>query len=373
MTDITTLWHYRRPKVAEALAARLEAHERIAMFGPRQTGKTTLLREEVMPALEKRGVLPIYVECWADRNDPMSAINHALTKAFEGIELAPARKGRRLARTPVRKVGAFGASLELGELAERSLPERPTLRFDALLTRLLEVTKQDVALVFDEFQVIAEVAAATQIAAGLRAALAQADKRVGAVFSGSSQTLLLGMFTTSRAPLYSFADAIAYPLLKQDFVGHVAARFRQATRRDLNQAMALGLLEELGHQPAAFLQVVGNAMSDPKLTLHDALRVMLSRRADSPWAVAWRSLTALQRATLRAVAEQLAPTSADTLQGMAAALRQTRITASSVNRALKSLQARGLVDKGQRYEVIDPVMRAWLAANGDLPLDSQPS
>lgn len=369
MTDITTLWHYRRDVFARQLAARVAGRERIAMFGPRQTGKTTLLREEVMPALQAQGLLPVYIECWADRADPMGAINHALTKALESIELAPGHKGRRLARTPVRKVGALGATLELGELPERSLPGSPTLRFDALLTRLLEATRQNLSLIFDEFQAIAESPDSAHAAAGLRAALTQADKRLGVIFSGSSQALLLGMFTTSRAPLYNFADATPYPLLQEDFVGHVAAKFREATKRELNQALALRMLERLGHQPAPFLQVVGNAMSDPRLSLDQALDVMLSPRADSAWAVTWRSLTALQRAALRLVAQAQPPTAAQSLAQVAAGLGEARVTASSVDRALKSLLARGLIEKAQRYEVVDPVMRAWLLENLQLPLD----
>ncbi|MCV2367665.1 hypothetical protein [Roseateles oligotrophus] len=42
-------------------------HVRIAVFGPRQMGKATLLLEEIMPALTKAGVLPLYIECWADK------------------------------------------------------------------------------------------------------------------------------------------------------------------------------------------------------------------------------------------------------------------------------------------------------------------
>ena len=49
MTDLTAIWRFNRPKLAAQLAERAMARERIALFGPRQTGKTSLLREEVMP------------------------------------------------------------------------------------------------------------------------------------------------------------------------------------------------------------------------------------------------------------------------------------------------------------------------------------
>ena len=51
MLDLGSQWHFERPKLVAGLALRLEQHQRIAMFGPRQTGKTTLLRSELIPSL----------------------------------------------------------------------------------------------------------------------------------------------------------------------------------------------------------------------------------------------------------------------------------------------------------------------------------
>ena len=47
--------------------------------------------------------------------------------------------------------------------------------------------------------------------AALRAALTQASGRVGVIFSGSSEVLLLQAFSRAKAPLYGFAQAQAYP------------------------------------------------------------------------------------------------------------------------------------------------------------------
>jgi len=85
------------------------------------------------------------------------------------------------------------------------VPDRPALLLDSLLTQILEETPHDVVLVFDEFQAIATVKNGPQISASLRAALTQADKRIGAVFSGSSDVQLLDMFSRASTPLYGFA------------------------------------------------------------------------------------------------------------------------------------------------------------------------
>jgi hypothetical protein len=252
MADLTSLWHFNRPKLAQKFAKRLIQHERVAMFGPRQTGKTTLLREEVMPALETAGLLPIYVECWADKGNPLQSINYALAKALEALTLSPGKRGQRLAKTPVRKIGAVGLSIEVGEVAHRKIPDNPYLAFDALLTSLLDASGKDLVLVFDEFQAIAQAKDSDAIAAALRSALTQVSSRVGVVFSGSSQHLLLEMFSRAQTPLYNFANTEPYPLLKEDFIGHVAKKATDATQRDFNQAIAMRVLESVGHQPAPF-------------------------------------------------------------------------------------------------------------------------
>jgi uncharacterized protein len=366
MTDLTSLWHFNRPKLAQHFAKRLMQHERIAMFGPRQTGKTTLLREEVLPALEKAGLLPIYIECWADKANPLLSINYALKKALDALTLSPGKRGARLAKTPVRKIGALGLSIEVGEVAERQIPDNPYLAFDALLTSLLEAADKHLVLVFDEFQAIAQAKDSDAIAAALRAALTQASSKVGVVFSGSSQHLLLEMFSRAQTPLYNFANTEPYSLLREDFIGHVAKKYVDATQRDFNQAIALRVLESVGHQPAPFLNAVGNAMSRPGWTVEDGLKAMLDPKITNKWSSAWYGLTDLQRFTLHAAHEGLLLTSAQTLSRAALELGQPKVQASSVTRAMDALVDKGLVERepsSRRYLTSDPVMTAWLNHN----------
>lgn len=370
MTDLTALWHFSRPKLAAQLALRLSRHERIAMFGPRQTGKTTLLREEVMPLLSKRGLLPIYIECWADKSQPLESINYALRKALEFLTLSPGKSAARLAKTPVRKIGFAGAAIEMGELPAREIPANPKLAFDALLTQLLEISGKHLVLLFDEFQAVAQAEDADDIAAALRAALTQASGQVGVVFSGSSQHLLLQMFVRADTPLYNFANAEPYCLLKEDFVGHVAAQFLAATQRDFNQALALRVLEAVGHQPAPFLNAVGNAMSTPGWSAEDGLAAMLDPKVLNAWSSAWFGLTDLQRFALRVVAEGQPPSSAATLERAAAELAMPKVQGSSLTRGLEALADKGLIERepgSRRYRVVDPVMTQWLKRNAALP------
>jgi hypothetical protein len=371
MSDLTLAWHYARTRLAAALGDRLIGHERIAMFGPRQTGKTTLLRDEVIPHVEARGALAVYIDCWMDMDDPLQGINYALQKALDGLSVKP--KGlKRTGSTAVKKVGLMGASIDLGDVPRRQVPARPGLVFDSLLTQILEETRRDVVLVFDEFQAIASVKNGPQISASLRAALTQADKRIGALFSGSSDVQLLDMFSRTNTPLYGFARTEGYEPLGPGFIGFVARKFNEATRRDLNQVLAMDAFQELGTQPEPFLHAVSLAMANPTWTLADALDEMLGLQSPNKWSATWRGLTGLQQVALRLIFDGRAPTSADSV-AWAAAQVGAKVQPSSISRALEALAARGLLERrvdGRGWALIDPVQRAWLRRNPQAPVKS---
>ncbi len=372
MTDLTSLWYFTRPKLAARLADRVFAHERVALFGKRQTGKTTLLREEVMPEVTARRGLPIYVECWADKNDPLGSINYALQKALDTLLVDPTGIKRKL-NTPVRKIGVAGASVEFADPPTRQIPQSKYLQVDALLSRILEETKKPVLLVFDEFQAVATGPDADAASAALRAALTQASKRVGVIFSGSSEVMLLESFSRSKAPLYGFANPEPYPLLGDDFVAHIARKYKAATSRELPQVDAVRVFDQLGHQPEPFLNAVANTMANARWRLDDGLNAMLDPTVRNKWTINWFSLTDLQRVAIRVVFDGKAPTSAETVRDAAQQLGQAQVSPSSMLRAVEALVAKGLVEaeitaQGKRYVVDDPVMRSWLTRNRALPV-----
>ena len=371
MTDLTAIWRFNRPKLAAQLAERAMARERIALFGPRQTGKTSLLREEVMPLLTKQGTYPIYIECWADKTDPLGSINYSLQKALDNLFVEPAGLTRKL-KTPVKKIGVVGASLEFGDDPSRRVPGSKYLQVDAILTRLLEETKKKVVLIFDEFQAVAAGPDADAASAAIRAALTQASKRIGVIFSGSSEVMLLEAFARSKAPLYGFANPEPYPLLGEDFVAHVARQFKKATGRDFNQTRANRAFDQLGRQPEPFLNAVANAMANSKWSIEEGLDAMLTPNVRNKWTVNWFGLSDLQRVALRIVFDGKRPTSAETVRYAAAQLGEKRVQPSSVSRAVEALVSKGLVEaeitgQGRRYVLSDPVMVAWLTRNQTLP------
>ena len=131
-------WHFSRPKLAQSYLTLLRdgSGDPICLQAPRRLGKTTFLLTEVIPAALKAGYLPVYVDVWQHRSDPMAAINYALQEAIDNIEVPGSTLGKRL-KTKVNKVGIGSASIELGEEPLRHRPDAPFLLVDFLLKSLI--------------------------------------------------------------------------------------------------------------------------------------------------------------------------------------------------------------------------------------------
>ena len=76
---------FHRPSLAQSYCESLGGHgladSRSGLFlaAPRRTGKSTFLREDMLPAMQKRGWTTIYVDLWADKSkDPALLITSAV-------------------------------------------------------------------------------------------------------------------------------------------------------------------------------------------------------------------------------------------------------------------------------------------------------
>jgi hypothetical protein len=91
--QLTDLWCFSRPALAARYFGLLArgTSRRLALFGPRRTGKTSRICREIVPLAEQTGMVPVYCDCWQDRLDPLGSINFALASAIEAIEVPTTR------------------------------------------------------------------------------------------------------------------------------------------------------------------------------------------------------------------------------------------------------------------------------------------
>jgi DNA-binding transcriptional ArsR family regulator len=368
--QLTDLWWLSRPELAARYLALLlqGTSGRLALFGPRRTGKTSLIRREIVPLAEQAGLLAVYCDCWQDRLDPLGSIIFALESAIETIEV-PTSKTRRRLQTEVTKLGAAGFSIEFGAEPKGRPPESPYFKIDWLLGSLIARAKRPVFLIIDEVQGIGEHKEGERIASALRTALTRHEKAVRVLFTGSSETQLTKMFAQARASLYQFAARVAYQPLDADFVAHVAHRFREATKRKLDDARGLQILELLGNQPEAYLSVVQVPLARADRSLDDGLESLLAPGGETPWSQYWQQSTLLQKAVLVATGTELQLTSEAGRNVIAQLAGQTEVSHSSVQRALGALRGRGLIERSTLsskavYAKTDPVFELWISRNG---------
>jgi hypothetical protein len=94
---------YPRTTLADELVHQLQgktafgdAHNGLFLAAPRRTGKTTFLRGDLCPALERAGVVVVYVDLWADAaRDPGVLIADAIGRALQphlGLWPAPPKR-----------------------------------------------------------------------------------------------------------------------------------------------------------------------------------------------------------------------------------------------------------------------------------------
>ena len=94
------------------------ADSRSGLFlaAPRRTGKSTFLREDMLPAMQKRGWTTIYVDLWADKSkDPALLITSAVKAkigTFAGV-IAKLQPEAVQVTTPTGTIGVRGTQFLL--------------------------------------------------------------------------------------------------------------------------------------------------------------------------------------------------------------------------------------------------------------------
>jgi hypothetical protein len=94
---------FHRPELAKDLADLIlsdavlsPARSGLFLAAPRRTGKSTFLREDLMPALVRRGAAVLYVDLWADKAlEPGLAIVSLIRAASENVSQGGSRQGQR--------------------------------------------------------------------------------------------------------------------------------------------------------------------------------------------------------------------------------------------------------------------------------------
>ena len=130
---------FHRPELAGALADQvldttLGASGGMFLAAPRRTGKSTFVRQGMVPEFERRGLNVIYVDLWIDKTaNPAVHIANAIRTELARDDGAVTKALKKMANMSRMTVGAWGNGLSF-DLSQLNFSKDATLA-DALKVR----------------------------------------------------------------------------------------------------------------------------------------------------------------------------------------------------------------------------------------------
>lgn len=208
-------------------ALQVQVRSGVFLSGIRRIGKTTFLRQDLIPVLESMGALVIYVDLWADRAKSPASLVHEAVKATLSALTAPGT--RLLERLKGLNIGAAGFSFGF-QVDAVGKPGGATL--GEVFTALVDQAKTDVVLIIDEVQQALGTEEGSNLLFALKAARDAVNTRPGTaghllvLGTGSHKSLVADMATRRSQP---FAGAVTtgYEPLGLDFVNWKRAQLAQ--------------------------------------------------------------------------------------------------------------------------------------------------
>lgn len=286
-----------------ALDTSVGVNSGLFLAAPRRTGKSTFVRQDLVPALRRRDIEVLYVDLWADKTqDPAvllsDAIRAELKKENGAISRLAAKAG--LAKFTV---GALGNGLSF-DLSQVGLSANATLT-DAL-SALASVNGKRIVIVIDEAQHALTSEAGSNALFALKAArdaLNLAGNGLQIIGTGSNRDKL-GLLVQQRDQAFFGADLVNFPPLGEAYCEWLCRR--QSLPLDPKRMYAL--FQEAGSRPEMIAPVLRSLRLEPPAPGEDVDAVFAQRvRARI---VQWRQsfltdfgqLPPLQQALLREIA-----------------------------------------------------------------------
>lgn len=371
MAEIFT---YRRTALAasycDALEGRgiLDATSGLFLAAPRRTGKSTFLREDMVPEMRSRGWETLYVDLWSDRSrDPAELIIAVVREALGRFDGPVLKAAKSVGLDRLNVMGTL--SLDLAKIGQ---PGGATLA-DALERLRLKCGKP-LALLVDEAQHALSTPAGTQAMFALKAArdrLNQGHKTRGLylVMTGSNRDKLTHLVLRKSEPFYG-AGVTRFPLLDQGFVEAYAQWLNPqfADGKAFSVATLERAFELVGRRPEMLKRVVGEAVAD--LGGAQALDALIERNAQHLQQRAWQEFASTYNAlpeSQKAVLDAIARLSPDYTPFAEAALAAYEavlgkpLNNSAIQGALDALRDKELIWRAGRgdYAFEDDGLRAW--------------
>ncbi|MGY2223428.1 ATP-binding protein [Pseudomonas gingeri] len=350
---------FQRPELAESMANQLlnpgvlDEGLRSGLFlsGLRRTGKTTFLRNDLIPALEAAGALVIYVDLWSNTlANAATLVHNAIRKTLKELQTPGSSILETLKRVSNVDLGAagfkFGFKLDsIGNADGTTLAQA--------LTEVIDQAKTDLVLIIDEVQQAIFSDDGNQLLLALKAARDAINPRPNTpghfLFIGTgSHRAQVSELTAKRNQAFSGATSAPYPLLKSDYVEFLLNRLAMTVKKEKLPSLeaAVEAFNTLGNRPEEMLK---------------ALRQLLQQDGDPDL------FLPVIASTLRSAAASIELEKVEQLGSLAQAIFNKIAATEGDARGIFSIDAAAeyskTVGREVRVEEIQPVVIALLAEN----------
>jgi hypothetical protein len=368
--------HYQRTELAEELVTALQgksgfsdAHNGLFLAAPRRTGKSTFLQADLKPALERSGIVVVYVDLWADqRRDPGALIAESIGRALQPFLGLVARVAKKSGLDKISLAGWLQIdTTKIGKLDGVTLVDA--------LQAFHEAAAKPVALIIDEAQHALTSDDGENAMAALKSARDQMNRpdiNLMLVMSGSDRDKLLRLVNTNGAPFYG-SQIQRMPELDRKFIAHIAnlIEIQRPEIKPVDCDELFTAFQAFGFRPQFFMESLGQILS-PLSGITDRFEKVLQSAAvqqqcdeQTQMGSDYLGLKPLEQAVLWRLLDlgsRFRPYDSEALK-FYREQTDTAISAQKAQNALEALRQRtpALVWKSARgeYAVNDAAMNRW--------------
>ncbi len=357
---------------AHQVALTLKGQTNVALFGPRDTGKTTFVNQLTLELQKRHGAdAPPFDVVKVDLQRVVS-IPGLIGCVHDAMTTHPVKSLRRAAQ---RQIGALekeiGFDIRVVKGSVRRAAAKPEQNAELLHAQLLALRQvsDHLVVVFDEFQRLRSCPG-RPLAIIRSALMSSGANHVSLLLTGSIRNALQMMLEDSEQPLFGEAAHLQLPQISRvDFLEYLDYQF-EATGKPADEDALDYLLNATRSHPRSTQQLAweawtGTQPSEPVtleavMRAHDRLVQTIERSEFSVRLDLLANGDEGEVNELRAL-QLLADRGGDTVTSRPLAVLYGFSSHSRVRPALDRLRARGLVDQrdGSWY-VVDPLFDEWL-------------
>lgn len=217
-------------KEREGIERAIERKAKLVVHGPRNFGKTSLIKSVIIPDFVSRHKINFVFFADLMEVKSMESVDNRISKAFE-YAFAGSFPAKNFMASVRRFLGGLGPQVSLDpvsgqpSLSITKISHDKARSCEEIFRAIMDISKERQSLiVLDEFQDIAFV----DEAQGLFRRLFQEIKEVPIIVMGSKRHILSGILAKPTAPLAMFGEDVEFvPITYEEYHDYIVERFRK--------------------------------------------------------------------------------------------------------------------------------------------------